>query len=82
MLGARWLLLHLLDKQVKHLGLEELLDKVPRGLGLDGLVEGSALEHPRLAPAVPRHVQIKMANSLHEEGQEGFQDHAVQLLHS
>ena len=57
LLGARWLLLlQLLDKQVKHLGLEELLDKVPRGLGLDGLVEGPALKHPRLPASFPRHV--------------------------
>ena len=78
-----WLLqLHFLDEQVEHLRLEELLDKVARGLGLDGLVEAPLLEDPRLVAAVARHIVGVMADGLDEERHEGFGDHPVEFLHS
>lgn len=56
LLGSRLLLLHLLDEQVEHLCLDELLDKVSRGLGLNGLVEGPLLKRARLSLAIAFHV--------------------------
>lgn len=80
LLGAELLLLHLLDEQVKHLRLDELLDKVPRGLGVDGLVEAPLLEHSRPAVSVALHVRGVVADGPHEEVQKGLGHHAVQLL--
>lgn len=75
-------LLHFLDEDVKHLRLDELLDEVPRGLGLDGLVEGPLLEclaGPR--PATRGHKRGVVAHRFHKEGEEGFRHHPVPLLH-
>lgn len=44
-------LLRLLDKKVKHLRLDEPLDKVSSAFGLDGLVETSLLKLSRLSAA-------------------------------
>lgn len=82
LLGAELLLLHLLDEQVEHLRLEELLDKVPRGLGVDGLVEAPLLENGRLAVSPALHVGGVVADGPHEEVQEGLGHHTVQLLSS
>lgn len=80
LLRAGLLLLHLLDEQVEHLRLDELLDKVPRGLRVDGLVEAPLLEHGRPAVAIALHVGRVVADGPHEEVQEGLGHHAVQLL--
>ena len=75
-------LLHLLDEDVEHLGLHELLDEVPGGVALDGLVEGPALERPaRLRPATRGQIRGIVAHRLHKEAQEGLGHHAVPLLH-
>ena len=76
------LLLRLLDEDVEHLGLHELLDEVPGGVALDGLVEGPALEGPaRLRPATRGQVRGVVAHRLHKEAQEGLRHHPVPLLH-
>lgn len=80
LLGSRLLLLHLLDEQVEHLCLDELLDKVSRGLGLDGLVEAPLLKHARLSLPTALHVRGVMADCPDEEMQEGLRHHPVQLL--
>lgn len=48
LLWSRLLLLHLLDEQVKHLCLDEVLDKVPGFFRLNGLVETSLFKQPTL----------------------------------
>lgn len=80
LLGSRLLLLHLLDEQVKHLCVDELFDKVSRGLGLDGLVEAPLLKHARLSLPTAFHVRGVMADRPDEEMQEGLRHHPVQLL--
>lgn len=77
LLGAQLLLLHLLDEQVKHLRLDKLLDKVPRGLGVDGLVEAPLLKHGRVAVSAALHVRGVVADGPHKEVQEGLGHHAV-----
>lgn len=72
LLWSSLLLLHILDKQVKHLRLDELLDKVSSGLGLDGLVETSLFKHALLSSAAAFHVRGVMADCFHKEMQEGF----------
>lgn len=81
LLWSRLLLLDLLDKQVKHLRLDELLDKMSSGLGFDGLVETSLFEHAPLFGAVALHVRGIMADRFHKEMQEGLRHHPVQLFY-
>lgn len=71
LLRSLLLMLHLLDEQVKHLRLDELLDKVSSGLGLDGLVEAPLFEHGPLG-TTEFHVGRVMAHCFHKEIQEGF----------
>lgn len=75
------LLLRLLDEQVKHLRLEEPLDKVSRGPGVNGLVETFLVEHPPFSSMAALHVRGVMADCFHKELQEGFRHHPVQRLH-
>lgn len=72
LLWSRLLLLHLLDKQVKHLRLDELLDKVSSRLGLNGLVETSLFEHSLLSSATVFHIRGIVADCSHKEMQEGL----------
>ncbi|TNN42984.1 hypothetical protein EYF80_046838 [Liparis tanakae] len=74
-------LLHVLHEQVERLRLDELLHKVPRGLGVDGLVEAPLLEHALAAAAPVLHVGAVVAHGPHEEMQEGLRHDAVHLLH-
>lgn len=75
-----WSLLHFLDEQVEHLRLYELLDEMPRALGLDGFTEAPLLEVRHSVRSVPHQVFGKMADGFDEERQEGFRDDAVQFL--
>ncbi len=72
LLRSRLLLLQLLDKQVKHLRLDELLDKMSSGLGLNGLVETSFFKHPLLSSMPALHIRGIMADCFYKEVQEGF----------
>lgn len=73
-------LLHFLDKQVEHLRLYKLLDKMPHAFGLDGFTEVLLVEVRCCTWSVPHHVFRKMANGFDEERQEGFRDDVVQFL--
>lgn len=81
LLWPRVLLLYLLDKQVKHLRLDEFLDKVSSGLGLNCLVETSLFKHSGLSSTAVFHIRGIVANCFHKEMQEGFRYYPVQLLH-
>lgn len=72
LLWSRLLLLDLLDKQVKHLRLDELLDEVSSGLRVDGLVETSFFKHPLLSFAAVFYIRGIMANCFYKELQEGL----------
>lgn len=75
-------LLLLLDEEVEHLCLDELLDKGSAALGLHSLQEALFLERSALllTAASPPNVIRKVTHRFHEECQEGLRDHLVQFL--